>query len=304
MAAAAAGGRQRSRWASPRIWHKLAAICLGLMVPLVLTTGFLLAEQSIRIRFAEKELHGDAYLRPLSRLLEDLTLHRTVVRRLAAGEESATRAGEIAGRVDRDLERLLDVDGRLRTILKVTPQALSARGSSEALPARLLDGWAAIKSAPPGAARTGELHTALIADVRDLIVYVGDTSNLILDPDLDTGARTSNVSEASGSPPPVHCPSVRPHWYHSYTPASGGPWYGQSSEQGDGDGAGAAAVCVPAGLGTTDGAGDGEGDGEGPAVGEGVDTAAADGEGEAAVCSRKRSSASSCEGAVVVVAPV
>ena len=53
------------------------------------------------------------------------------------------------------------------------------------LPARLQSAWESIKVTTDPAASQA-MHTALIADVRALITHVGDSSKLILDPDLDT----------------------------------------------------------------------------------------------------------------------
>src|SRR5947208_3737572 len=62
-AVTAPGHRAESHSApSARIWHKLAAIALTLIVPLALTAHFLIGEALVRIDFAKQELRGVEYL--------------------------------------------------------------------------------------------------------------------------------------------------------------------------------------------------------------------------------------------------
>jgi methyl-accepting chemotaxis protein len=165
---------------TPRIWMKLAAIALSFMIPLVVTTYFLVGEQSIKIDFATSELQGDQYLRPLSRLLVHVELHRALVRQGDTGQADRTESA-----IDADFEALFAVDRDLASALNTTSGDLNARDRGSAVPARLRASWDSVKLAVD-AASSERLHLALITDVRSLIVHVGDSSKLILDPDLDS----------------------------------------------------------------------------------------------------------------------
>jgi methyl-accepting chemotaxis protein len=165
---------------SPRIWMKLAAIAVSFTIPLVLTTAFLVNEGNIKINFAKQEVRGDRYLRPVSRLLVHLELHGTAVR-----HQDAVQASRTEGLVDADLRSLVDVDRGLHDTLKTTSAALATRGRGAATPARLQASWDAVKLAPDVAA-SARLHDGMVADIRTLVTAVGDSSKLILDPDLDT----------------------------------------------------------------------------------------------------------------------
>jgi methyl-accepting chemotaxis protein len=165
---------------SPRIWMKLAAIALSFTIPLILTTYFLVKEGNTKIEFAQQEIRGIQYLRPLSRLLVHVELHQSAVRRKDVAQASRTEA-----LVETDLRDLLAVDTELRDPLKTTSAALSARGRSAATPSRLAASWDAVKlAADAGAGK--QLHDLLLRDIRTLVTAVGDSSKLILDPDLDT----------------------------------------------------------------------------------------------------------------------
>ena len=123
---------------SPRIWMKLAVIALSFSIPLVVTTYFLVDEQNIALDFTRQELRGDRYLRPLSRLLTRVELHRLLVR-----QEETARARATAGQIDDDFRDLLSVDQDLRDSLQTTGAARTARGRGSALPSRLEALWGA-----------------------------------------------------------------------------------------------------------------------------------------------------------------
>ncbi len=159
---------------------KLAAIALSFIVPLVITTYFLVKEQNIKIDFAQQELEGIDYLRPLSRLYVHTELYGALVRQ---GEEA--QASRLEPTIDSDLRDLVAVDARLKESLLTTSTALNARNRGAAEPVRLQSAWESAKLAGASAAGREQVDE-LTANMRTLITHVGDTSKLILDPDLDT----------------------------------------------------------------------------------------------------------------------
>src|SRR4051794_17257287 len=132
----------RTWWVKPRIWMKLAAIALSFMIPLVVTTYFLVNEQNIKIDFAEQEIEGLRYLQPLSQLLVHVESHRALVR-----QANTDQAGRVEAVVDQDFSSLLAVDRDLAKSLKTTGAALNARKRGAAIPARLRASWESVKLA-------------------------------------------------------------------------------------------------------------------------------------------------------------
>ena len=186
-ASSVGGGR---RW-SPRIWHKLAAIALTLIVPLALTTWFLVDEARFRIDFAQKEIQGVDYLRPLSSVLLHMSEHRSLARRALTGDQAAAAARvPVAAAIDADFAALLAADRRMHRPLRTTAADLEARSRSRSVPDLLATDWASLRdgltAGAADAAANEALHLDLLLRVRDLIAHVGDSSQLILDPDLDT----------------------------------------------------------------------------------------------------------------------
>ncbi len=169
-----------------RIWHKLAVICIAVLVPMAVTTFFLLDEKRIKINFAEKELSGDEYLRPLSQLLQQVASHQQLTRRQGSGEPGlAAEVLAVERSIDAQFGVLQRVDGRLKGTLDTTLDELEVRGRGTALPAAIEQRWRQ-RPVAVNVEASDRFHTALLADLRTLIAHVGDSSKLILDPDLDT----------------------------------------------------------------------------------------------------------------------
>lgn len=116
----------------------------------------------------------------MSQLLLHLEIHRDLVR-----NGDTAQAGRIESLIDQDLAALITVDRELNRELETTGAALNARRRGQAAPTRLQSEWEAVKLAADPAA-SERLHLALIENVRTLITHVGDSSELTLDPDLDT----------------------------------------------------------------------------------------------------------------------
>ena len=167
------------RWKGTKIWMKLAIIAVVFAIPLATTTRFLLKEQSIKIDFARNELQGDDYLRPTSALLQNLVTYRSGLRSGASSADLASARSQ----VDAAFADLGRVDARLSGPMRTTAGELATRGRSGSLPSTMAAAWDQIKVSTTDA---GQALDQLVTNVRGLITEVGDASQLILDPDLDT----------------------------------------------------------------------------------------------------------------------
>jgi methyl-accepting chemotaxis protein len=169
-----------------RIWQKIALIALGFTLPLALTMHYLMDEKNYKIDFARWELYGDEYLRPAADVLESALARKSVARRQLAGQGSAK--GDLVkadAQLSAQLKALNEVDAKLTGPLKTGPSELRERNRQSSGPDALRLSWEQItKLSDPKASE--EAHVKFIADIRGLIVHVGDSSKLILDPDLDT----------------------------------------------------------------------------------------------------------------------
>ncbi|MSP74199.1 MAG: hypothetical protein EXR76_18860 [Myxococcales bacterium] len=70
--------------------------------------------------------------------------------------------------------------------LEFTAEGLGNRNRSHIELETVRQEWRELASSPGSAAESGPRYDHLVADVRTMITHAGDTSNLILDPDLDS----------------------------------------------------------------------------------------------------------------------
>ncbi|MBS0202152.1 MAG: response regulator [Planctomycetes bacterium] len=153
---------------------KFAAIAILFTLPLLLVCLFLTREMNDRIQFARLELSGSKYLRPLRGLLEELQRQR---RTLCREEGPLEHSRDLNLQLDRAIQLADDVDQKLGSRLNVSSEWQGLRQRIQNSRQQ------SAESAPKD--RFVEI-TAQIAAVIELMNQVGDRSNLILDPDLDS----------------------------------------------------------------------------------------------------------------------
>ena len=143
------------------------------MVPLGMLGWFYWSNAGTQIEFAEQERRGVAWLQAWTPALRAAHEHRAAVARVAAGDAAAAAsAAAAADRWRAALSALAQVDGRLGGPLRT--------GS---LLADLQRGQAAATAV---AGRNEDVHDAAVAALLAAGAAVGDSSNLVLDPDLDS----------------------------------------------------------------------------------------------------------------------
>ena len=151
-----------------RFAHKFALIGLVLIAAIAFTGRAYLQAQNAQIAFSAKERVGIRVIAPLGELLGHLAEVRTAAVR--GGDDIDARATEQAVEA---VDRAVAADGEE---LGVTADWTELRDAIESTHARL----------PASAAERSEALQPLTAGAAALIVKAGDTSNLILDPDLDS----------------------------------------------------------------------------------------------------------------------
>ena len=158
--------------------HKFALISFFFALPLALTIYFYVSETGERIDFARREMQGNAYLRPLQKLVEQLpqamSLGDAFLRKEGfAVEHLPNKQAEI----DEIMAAQQRADAEFGGILGVSDQARVVRAN-----------WDDLKKQLPSLTTeiSADLHHKLQDDVLGLMSAAGDASNLILDPDLDT----------------------------------------------------------------------------------------------------------------------
>ncbi|MFK8047061.1 MAG: methyl-accepting chemotaxis protein [Halioglobus sp.] len=157
---------------------KLTLIAGTIALPLVIASGLLLSNINSTIAFTQAEISGVSYISPVRGMLEHVAKHRGLSSAYFNGDSSVlSKLQNVRAEVSRDIELIDEMEGEFGELLKT-----SAKWS------QLQSSWSSLLGNFDNldAGESFEQHTEVVSEILALIVYVGDTSNLILDPDLDT----------------------------------------------------------------------------------------------------------------------
>ncbi|MEQ1882862.1 MAG: HAMP domain-containing methyl-accepting chemotaxis protein [Burkholderiales bacterium] len=165
-----------SIFAAMKLWQKLTVLILLLLIPIGLLMYLLVAEKNIAIKFAKKEIEGVEYLIPVQQLARNLAQHRAANYAYLSGHlQAGETIGAMTAVIERDLAFVEAMDAKYKSQFASGEKWQSVK-----------DGWSKLKIAKLSAEDSFKEHGSLLAKVQDLYFHVGDTSNLILDPDLDS----------------------------------------------------------------------------------------------------------------------
>lgn len=162
-----------------KIWQKLALIGVAFSAPVGVLMYFLITGQAKDIDFAANESRGLDYLAPMKKLLRDVQAHRGLANAFLSGDASLKgRLLDVQTAISNDLEAVGSVDREYGQEYK----------SSEAL-AALGQRWVNLRAkvANLKSADSFDAHTKFIKEGIVLLqVHVGNESQLILEPDVDS----------------------------------------------------------------------------------------------------------------------
>ncbi len=157
--------------------RKFLLIFLLFALPLGMTLYLLVGEINNSIHFAQKEIAGARYLRPLRALQEQVARSRLAAAVYLAGQtDQRPEVVRIQANIQGVLRDLDKVEASLGGELESASRLAVVKENAAFLARRLME-------LPP--VNTDDLHRKLQDDIGALTAHVGDVSNLILDPDLD-----------------------------------------------------------------------------------------------------------------------
>lgn len=167
------------RFDPSRLAFRLAILAVGTSVPFVAMIFWLIDGGINRvITAAEWEIKGNAFQRPIEHLLDALP------RRFIALKQGSTEIGAIDAEIDQafvDLDRVADLYG---DDLHFISNELEERNSGRLRVSLMRERWRTLTSTTLSA--TG--YDRLEGDLRAMMLYTGNSSNLSLDPDLDSAS--------------------------------------------------------------------------------------------------------------------
>ena len=170
-----------------KVAHKLMLISVFFIIPDSIMLYLFITGINENIDFGKMEMLGNQYQRPLARLLELVPQHGHLARQGDSPELKIDLEKKQA-QIDAAFVNLLKVDAKIGARLKFTPEQMAQHLRPDCDAATVRADWEQLKSkrdqyGPDGAAQE---HLHLIAKIRMMIAHAGDTSKLILDPDLDS----------------------------------------------------------------------------------------------------------------------
>ncbi len=163
-----------------RLSYPQKFILIGFLfaLPLTLVIYLLISEINSQVNFAQKEIYGNEYLRPLRQLRQDIPqLQLLDYQPLNTNLSQPQFRAELEAKIDSNFQNLANTDSRLGNLLKSTEKMNKIYRNWQNFKLRRHE-WSL---------ETYDfLYQNLLADINKLAADVGDSSNLILDPDLDT----------------------------------------------------------------------------------------------------------------------
>lgn len=137
------------------------------------------------IIFAEQEKKGNTYQRPVADMLYNAGALRALVSMSAAGIAVPSKSYDtLTNSITERMAALKTVNEQIGADLQFTDEGLASRGRDNLKFEKIEAKWNALAAA--GTSMKDDDLLSFIADLRGLIAHSGDTSNLILDPDLDS----------------------------------------------------------------------------------------------------------------------
>jgi methyl-accepting chemotaxis protein len=148
------------------------------MVLIPMSIMFYIFENQMKslLVFTENEKLGVEYIVPVKDLIADIQQSRGLTHRYINHDSSVLpKIDQMRKQIVTDFSKLREIDARLGKNLKTNEQFKNIEGK-----------WKAVIALPMDSPDLFEKHSEMINLLISLIAAVGDSSNLILDPDLDS----------------------------------------------------------------------------------------------------------------------
>ena len=171
-----------------RISHKLLVSSLAFSLPIALLLYFVIDGFNTNIDFTNKEIIGDRLLKPVQHIITLVPEHKRLISLKALGDDVNNELSLIEKKIDSALIEMTYLADLYQYDLKITETELKEHNLSHISPKNISKQWNNllnnIKVLPEREVKIQ--YDAYIDTLTALIRHIGDASNLILDPDLDS----------------------------------------------------------------------------------------------------------------------
>ena len=177
----------------PSIARKIGIVAASFSIPIAVLLFLVVSNINEFIRFGTWEKSGTTFMRPLEELLCNIQNHQILAHLSDRDDAIGLKLVNIRAAVERALANLDAINRRVGTDLEFTEGGLAARNRQHLRISNLRKQWKELVAIAGKGTLSAEVladldarQTRLVTDIRGMITHVGDTSNLILDPDLDS----------------------------------------------------------------------------------------------------------------------
>lgn len=159
--------------------QKITLITILISFATIFVTYLFMSSQITKIDFTEKEIAGNQYQIKFHQIYNDLIKYRI----------AATTKGSFASSIDDKLltdnfKQFLLLDDSLGKELITDDLNLQIHGKSDISPKKLFNTWISIETA--SSSNPIADHNDLITELQNLLLYIGDSSNMTYDPEVET----------------------------------------------------------------------------------------------------------------------
>ncbi len=160
-----------------RFPQKFALISLLFLLPLAFVMATLLLQINSSIALVTREQEGTAYLQLVRNLYQDALQNQIEAAHFQDGRISVDEMTRVRAQIAQDMEMLGQAENQVQGVLETRQALQRLKADWQALQAQSLD---------VAFADGQDLNAQFVSDIRALITSVGDSSNLFLDPRLDS----------------------------------------------------------------------------------------------------------------------
>jgi len=173
---------------SLKLSRKLLLISVAYFIPIATLVYCTLSGVFAKIHFTEQESAGNRLQRTVMPLLQKVTARSAYLQAAGSDTSAAQRAASLASEIDSAWGAFEQTYNELSSPLQFTSQGLGSRNRAHLAMQELKGKWQAARDVSPSTPleNVRTVHRTLTDSLNGVIAHLGDTSNLILDPELDS----------------------------------------------------------------------------------------------------------------------
>lgn len=169
--------------------QKLAVVFTIISVSIIILLWIIFSNLNQDIQFAELELKGNTYLRPVRNLIEQVSEHNLASSRIIAGDRLQTKKIEALEKaISSNFQTISEYNRNYANNLLTHPTDFQIRELNNLTDVELENKWDMIQKSAlkNNMTNSNQMHVDLVDNLQLLLMYIGDTSNMSHDPMVET----------------------------------------------------------------------------------------------------------------------